>query len=201
MIDLPSVYGDLLRDFPKDELERFYRDALRRGERDLPEGDPGLRPITLLTTAIPRINSASIAAYAIHILPRRDPSPEGDALDEQTLGIVEEASTGALLRCHLAMDAELTASAAELPAGDEDTDAWLPLVFEPVNGLLAELADENNELAMHGLAQDAIRWLANSIDLLDQHDPQRVEAITETLARLLPLTMFATSASRHFPRV
>jgi hypothetical protein len=113
------------------------------------------------------------------------------------LGILEEASTGALLRCHLAMDAELTASAPELPAGDDDPGAWLPLVFEPVNGLLAELADEHNELAIHGLAQDAIRWLANSIDLLDRHDPQRVEAITDTLARLLPLTMFAQLARRH----
>jgi hypothetical protein len=197
VIDLPSVYGDLLRDFPQDELERFYRDALRSGERDLPQGDPGLRPMALLATAIPRINSASIAAYAIHILPRRDPTPEGDALDEQMLGILEQASTGALLRCHLAMDAELTASAPELPAGDDDTDVWLPLVFEPVNGLLAELADERNELALHGLAQDAIRWLGNSIDLLDRHDPQRVEAITDTLARLLPLTMFAQLARRH----
>jgi hypothetical protein len=200
VIDLPAVYGDLLRDFPQEELERFYRDALRRGERDLPQGDPGLRPMALLATAIPRINSASIAAYAIHILPRRNPTPEGDALDEQMLGILEEASTGALLRCHLAMDAELTASAAELTSGDEDTDAWLPVVFEPVNGLLAELADENNELEMHALAQDATRWLANSIDLLDQRHPQRVEAITDTLARLLPLTMFAHYASGHFPR-
>ena len=199
MIDLAAVYGDLSHPWSPEELDRFYRDALRRGERDLPEGDPGLRPITLLITAIPRINSASIGAYAIHILPRDQPSPEGDALDEQMLGIVEEASTGALLRCHLAMDAELTASAAELPPGDGDADAWLPLVFEPVNGLLGELADENNELAMHGLAQDAIRWLANSIDLVDQRDPQRVEAITDTLARLLPLTIFAACARRHFP--
>jgi hypothetical protein len=196
VIDLPAVYGDLLRDHRPEELEGFYRDALRRGERDLREGDAGLRPMGLMVTAITRINSATLGAYALHIIPRRHPSPEGDALDEHMLAILEEASTGALLRCHLAMDAELTHGTK--PPDSDEADAWLPLVFGPVNRLIAELADEHHELAIHALAQDAMRWLSNSIDLLDENHPERVEAITDTLARLLPLTMFAHLARRHF---
>jgi hypothetical protein len=167
MIDLPALYGDLLRAFSQDEFDRFYHDALRRGERDLPEGDPGMRPIALLVTAIPRINSATVAAYGLHILPRHGPaSPEDDALDQQMLEILEEASTGALLRCHLALDAELAATGHELPDPDNHVEDWLPLAFDAIGPLLRELAADDSELEMHVLAQDAIRWLANAIDLL-----------------------------------
>ena len=197
MIDLAAVHSDLRGDFPAERLQRLYRDALRRGEPDLPAGDPGTRPIGLLVTAIPRVSSATVAAYAIEVLPRGEPSRRGDELDEQMLDVVDSASAGALLRCHLAMDAELSASADELPPGDEQPDAWLGLVFESVPGLLGELAGDGDGLELHALAQDAIRWLANAIDLLDRRDPQRIEAITEVLARLLPLAMFVHFARRR----
>jgi hypothetical protein len=154
-------------------------------------------PARLQTASDPAYRATALSASQLRIIPRRHPSREGDALDEQMLAILEQAGTGALLRCHPAMDAELTHSADEPPAGDHDTDAWLPLVCEPVNGLIAELADEHHDPSVR---QDAIRWPANSIDLLNQHHPERVEAITDTLARLLRLTMFAQLARRHFQR-
>jgi hypothetical protein len=78
---------------PPRRARGLYRDALRRGERDLPQGDPGPRPMGLLVSATTRINSATVGAYALHIIPRRHPSPEGDALDHHMLAILEEAST------------------------------------------------------------------------------------------------------------
>ena len=200
MIDLPSVYGDLGRPFSFAELERDYRDALRRGEPDLPEGDPGTRPISLLATAIPRLNTATIAAYVIEVFPAVQDSPEGDALHEQMLDTFERTSTGALLRCHLALDAELSATGDELPDPDNDVEDWFPLLFEEAQSVLPSLKRRQDETPLHGAAQEATIWLANAIDLIDAHDDNRIHALTDCLARLLALTMFATVAHHHFPR-
>ena len=197
MIDLPSVYGDLARPFTLEQLERGYRDALRRGEPDLPPGDPGTRPIGLLATAIPRLNSATIAAYVIEVFPSVQDSPEGDALHEQMLDILERTSTGALLRCHLALDAELTATGHDLADPDNAVEDWLPLAFEEAQSVLPSLKRRQDDQAVHGVAQEATIWLANSIDLIDAHDDHRIHALTDTLARLLTLTMFADTAHRH----
>ena len=196
MIDLPAVYRDLARSSAPDELERLYRDALRRGEPDLPDGDPGTRPIGLLADAMPGLAGLRVAVYAIHVLPHADDSPEGDALHREMLDLVDRASAGALLRCHLAMDAELTASRRELPAGEEITDDWLPIVFESADSVLHQLTHDAESI--EGIAEDVIGWLAHSIQLLDEHDPNRVQAITDALARLLALCMFAQTARRHF---
>jgi hypothetical protein len=196
VIDLPAVYRDLLRPWSPDELKPFYANALRRGERELPAEDPGIRPLGLLATAIPRLNSLVVAAYAIHLV---SPSlaPEATALHADMLKVAGSASAGGLLRCHLALVAELAASADELPAGDETAEAWRPVVFDNADAALAGLALTQEPPPAYALAQDAAIWIARAIELIDQHHPDRIAALTEALARLLAISVFAEIASAH----
>jgi hypothetical protein len=195
VIDLPAVYRDLLRPWSPDELEPYYSAALRRGERELPE-DPGIRPLALLATAIPRLNSLVVAAYAIHLV-SSSLEPEATALHADMLHVVDSASAGGLLRCHLALAAELTASADELPAGDETADTWRPIVFDNADAVLAGLAPTHEPPPAYALAQDAAIWTARAIELIDQHHPDRIAALTEAIARLLAISVFAEIASAH----
>jgi hypothetical protein len=199
VIDLPSVYGDLARPFDVEQLEREYRDALRRGEADLPPGDPGTRPLGLLASAIPRLNAATIAAYVIEVFPAVADSPEGDALHDQRLNTFEHVTTGALLRCHLAMDAELTRSDHGTDADAEQVEDWFPLLFEEAQSILPTFQGRREDQPLHGVAEDATVWLANAIDLIDARDDNRIHVLSDCLARLLAMTIFATAARRHFP--
>jgi hypothetical protein len=196
VIDLPAVYRDLLRPWSPDELEHYYANALRRGERDLPAEDPGTRPLALLATTIPRLNSLIVAAYAIHVV---TPSlaPEATSLHTDMLEIARNAAAGGLSRCHLALAAELTASTDELPAGDETADGWRPVILDNADAALARLDPTDEPPPAYTLAQDAAIWVARAIELIDQQHPDRIHALTETLARLLALSVFADLAATH----
>jgi hypothetical protein len=196
MIDLPAVYRDLLRPWSPGELEPFYATALRGGERDLPAEDPGTRPLALLATTIPRLNSLVVAIYAIHVV---TPSlaPEASALHTDMLEVARRACAGGLLRCHLALAAELAASPDELPAGDETGDAWRPVILDNADAALAGLDPSDEPPPAYTLAQDAAIWVARAIELIDQQHPDRIHALTETLARLLATCVFADLAATH----
>jgi hypothetical protein len=196
VIDLGVVYRELLRPWSPEELEPLYSAALRRGERELPAAGPGIRPLGLLATAIPALNNLTVAAYAIHLV---TPSlaPEATALHARMLEIAASTSSGSLLRCHLALAAELQDSADELPAGDETADAWRPIVFDNADSLLAALEPTQEPPPAYALAQDAAIWVARAIQLIDEHHPDRLAALTEAIARLLTITVFAQLASAH----
>jgi len=197
VINLPTVYRDLLRPWPPSELEPFYATALRRGEHDLPKA-PGTRPLGLLATAIPRLNSLVVAVYAIHVV---TPSlaPEATALHTTMLDITRSASAGGLLGCHLALTAELAACADELPAGDETADAWLPVILDNADAALAAMGPTDEPPPAYALAQDAASWVARAIELIDQQHPDRIGALTEALARLLAISVFAELAATRTP--
>lgn len=113
------------------------------------------------------------------------------------LQIAGSASAGSLLRCHLALAAELEASAHELPAGDETADAWRPVIFDNTDTALAALEPTQEPPPAYELAQDATIWIARAIDLIDQHHPDRIAALTQAIARLLAITAFTQLASAH----
>jgi hypothetical protein len=196
VIDLPAVYRDLLRPWSPDELEPFYAKTLRRGERDLPAEDPGTRPLALLATTIPRLNSLVVAIYAMHVV---TPSlaPEASALHTDMLEVARNAAAGGLLRCHLALAAELAASTDELSAGDETADAWRPVIVDNADAALAGLDATDEPPPAYALAQDAAIWVARAIELIDQQHPDRIHALTEALARLLVVSVFADLAATH----
>jgi hypothetical protein len=193
VIDLTAVYRDPLRPWSQQELEPRYRDALRRGEQDLPPADPGTRPIGLLATVIPRLNSLAVASYAMHALPRSNLA-EGDALHAAMLEIVDAAAAGSLLRCHLALDAELKSSDQGILREEDRADDWLPVIFDDLDDALHGRRADDDPPPASELAGQATVWVARAIDLIDQHHPDRTAAIADALGRLLAASIFADLA-------
>jgi hypothetical protein len=171
VINVRAVYTGLLPPWSHAELDVVYRDALGRGVHDLPRGDPGTRPIGLLTSAIPRLNSLTVVTYAIHVVPLGTGAGGGD-LRDQMLNVIDRASAGSLLRCHLALDAELARTDAPLPedlAGD-----WRPVIYDAAGAAIAGLERDSELPPAYKLAQDATNWVAEAIDLLDRQQDSRL---------------------------
>lgn len=87
------------------------------------------------------------------------------------------------------------------PAGDQTTDAWRPVIFDTAHTALAALTPTQEPPAAYALAQDAATWAARAIDLIDQHHPDRINALTEALARLLATDRSPCSRASRYPGV
>ena len=191
--NLATVYVDLLRPWSNEQLDLFYSHALRRGARELLEHDPGTRPIGLLATAIPGLKRLIVVTYAIHVA-AYESARAANASHEHMLDVIERGSAGALLRCHLALDADLAAGDAR--SHPDAGHVWRAVVYDATGVAIADLDRNSDPLPAHGLAQQAMDWVAEAIDLVDRGDDARREAMAEALARLLALRAFTHLARR-----
>lgn len=188
MIDLSQTYRHLARAWTEDELALRYAAANRRGEQ-LVAMAPGTipeRPIALLATAIPSAATLSVAVHLVHALPD---GPRAKLADE-LLATTETNAADALHRCHRALELD------GLPHG-YTADEWLPVIYDAAASLLesSRLEHEPPSLVRH--TQEAVRWLSSSITCLDEDSRDAPAAITDTLARLLVVYVFADAADTN----
>jgi hypothetical protein len=187
--DLAAIYDELGRRSTRGEFALAYRTAYLRGERDLAPGEPSIRPLGLLATAVPRLVSLAVATYAMHILPEVD-TPERAALQDELLATIDATAAGSLRRCHLALEAD----------GRErgyTADEWLPVVYNVADDALRRAAVTYDPPAVVHLSQDAAGWVAIAIDTLDRDAPTVTDGLADALGRLLIVCMFADIARRH----
>lgn len=185
MRTLEVIYRALARSWSVDELAERYQAAYERGASDMPSGEtPPDRPVTLLATAIPRLISLAVAANVLHILPA---AALDAAIGDDMLDTLDVTAAGSLHRCHLALEAHAHAQGYE-------ASEWLPLTYEQAADLLEHASAVADPPALIGHAQQAGRYAAVAIGSLDRGAPNSLEAITDTLAHLLTVCVFADTA-------
>jgi hypothetical protein len=185
VIDLDGTYRRLAHRWSADQLAARYDDAYERGAEGLSsEHDDPTRPIAVLATAIPRAATMSVAIHMLHALP----TGTGGSVARQLVDTAEKNAAGAIRRCHRVL--ELDGAARGYSAQE-----WLPLVYDTAAPLLesARLNEERPTVVQH--TQEAIGWLARAVVELDQNSPEASTTLTETLACLLTVWVFADAAS------
>jgi hypothetical protein len=185
---LDATYRALARSWQPDELTERYNAAMLRGAGDLPPGEPAPdRPVALLATAVPRLISLAVAANVLHILPSA--ATGAAALADELLSTIDQTAAGSLHRCHLALDAT---------GHDSDADTaeeWLPYIYEEAAHHLQALSPTADPPSLIHHPQEAGRYTAIAIGLLDRDAAKAPEAIADCLAHLLTVCVFAYRAA------
>ena len=188
MNSLDATYRGLARTWRPDELAERYRAAYLRGASDLTPGEPPpARPVALLATAVPRLISLAVAANVLHILPTA--ATGAAALANELLSTVDQTAVGSLHRCHLALDA------TGPDAGAGTAEEWLPYVSEEAAHHLRALSPTADPPSLIHHAQAAGRYTAIAIGALDHDAILAPEAISDCLAHLLTVCVFADVAT------
>ena len=191
MINLDAVYRQLARPWAADELAERYQAAYERGAGDLPAGEePPERPITLLATAIPRLISLAVAANVLHLLPPA--TQRGADVVGELIATINTTATGALHRCHLALESDGESCGY-------DADEWLPLAYEQAADWLQHTSPSADPPWLIEHAQQSGRFAALAIGSLDRDASTVPEVITDCLAHLLFVCVFADTAARSRP--
>jgi len=184
---LDPIYRRLARSWPADELASHYQAAYQRGTADLPADEqPPDRPITLLATAMPRLISLVVAANVLHLLP--EPVRDDAGLASELLTTVDTTATGSLHRCHLAL-------CADGQSRGYDSDDWLVLAYDQAADWLKRASPTTHPPALIDHAQQAGRFAAVAIGLLDRDAASVPEALTDCLGHLLSVCVFADAAT------
>jgi hypothetical protein len=188
VIDLDSLYRELARPHSPAELAATYRNACRRG-RDDPAEAASDRPVGVLASAIPSLTSLAIAVHALHVLPRVRDRGELAGIDAALLSTIDQTANRCLRCCHLAL-------AADGRARGYGADEYLPVVYDVARLVLEEVSadDDPDHRTIVEVSQDAGRWVAAAIDALDRDDSTVTDALTDALARLLVINLFAELA-------
>lgn len=186
MIDLDQTYRDVGRPWTHDDLARIYTAANCRGKQLLSETELQERPIRLLASAIPSAATLSVAVHLVHALP----SSTKARLADELLATAEANAADALHRCHraLELDGQVHAYLA---------DDWLPVICDAAASLLEASRLDQEPPSLVGQTQEAVRWLSSSIASLDEESAEAPAALTDTLARLLVVCVFADVARSH----
>ena len=185
MIDLSRTYGHLGRPWTQEELAVRYTAADRRGGLLLSEAADAIpeRPIALLATAIPSTATLSVAIHLLHALP----DSVQDTLRGELLQTAGTNAADALHRCHRAL--ELDGDARGYTAHE-----WQPVIYDIARPLLESSRLDQDPPSLVRQTQEAVRWLSTSIACLDEDSPDSTAALTDTLARLLVVWVFADAA-------
>jgi hypothetical protein len=184
---LDQTYRSLARRWRPDELAERYHAAYLRGASDLPPGEPPPdRPLALLATAVPRLISLAVAANVLHILPNATTGRA--ALAGDLLSTIDQTAAGSLHRCHLALDATGQGS------GTDTVEEWLPYIYDNAAHHLAALSPTTDPPSLIHQAQEAGRYTAIAIGLLHGDAAKAPEAISDCLAHLLTVSVFADAA-------
>jgi hypothetical protein len=188
VISLDATYRGLARSWNLDELAERYRSALLRGASDLPPGEPPPgRPVALLATAVPRLISLAVAANVLHAVPRA--AADAGALADELLSTIDQTAVGSLHRCHLALDA------IGHQAGDDTAEEWLAYIYEEAAHHLLAVSPTADPPSLIHHAHEAGRYTAIAIGLLDHDAALAPEAISDCLAHLLTVCVFADRAA------
>lgn len=188
MNSLDATYRGLARRWGPDELAERYRATLLRGASDLPPGEPPPdRPVALLATAVPRLISLAVAANVLHILPSA--ATGAAALADELLSTIAQTAAASLHRCHLALDA------TGQDTGADTAEEWLPFIYDEAAHHLASLSLTADPPSLIEHAQEAGRYTAIAVGLLDSDARTAPEAISDSLARLLAVCVFADVAT------
>ena len=188
MIDLSETYRHLSHVWTHEELSVRYSAADRRGEQLLSESTHTVpeRPIALLATAIPSAATLSVAIHLVHAIP-------GSArakLTGELLDTAEINAADALHRCHRALE-------LDGHAHDYIVEEWLPVIYDAAAPLLESSQLDRDPPSVVLQTQEAVRWLSSSITCLDEDSRETPAALTDTLARLLLVCVFADVARRY----
>jgi hypothetical protein len=164
------------------------RAAHPRGASDLSPGErPSARPLALLATAVPRLISLAVAANVLHILPTA--ATGRGALADELLSTIDMTASGGLYRCHLAL------GACGRDAGADTAEEWLPYIYDETAHHLHALSPTANPPSLVQHAQEAGRYTAIAIGALDRDAAMAPEAISDCLAHLLTVCVFANTAA------
>jgi hypothetical protein len=189
---LDATYRSLARSWEADELAERYRAAYLRGAADLPPGEtPSGRPLALLATAVPRLISLAVAANVLHVLPAS--AARRTDLADELLSTVEQTAAGSLHRCHLALTACVDDASAD-PA-----EEWVPYIWDEAAHHLSKLSMTADPPSLVQHAQEAGRYTAIAIGLLDHDAAKAPEAISDCLGHLLTVCVFAGAATHGGP--
>jgi hypothetical protein len=185
VIDLSQTYRHLGRPWTHDELGARYAAANRHGEQLLSEAPHTApdRPIALLATAMPSAASLSVAIHLAHALP----DGARAKLAAELLDTAETNAADALHRCHRAL--ELDGRTHGYTA-----DEWLPVIYDIAGPLLETSRLDHEPPSLVRQTQEAVRWLSSSIACLNEDSRETTAALTDTLARLLVVCVFADAA-------
>ena len=188
MIDLSHAYRHLGRSWTHDELASRYRAAERRGEQLLSDARNTIpeRPIALLATAIPSVATISVAVHLVHAMPHSARAKLADEL----LDTAATNAADALHRCHRVLE-------LDGHAHDYTADEWLPVIYDAAAPLLESSQLDRDPPSVVLQTQEAVRWLSSSIACLDEDSRETPAALTDTLARLLVVCVFADVARRY----
>jgi hypothetical protein len=183
--DLNQTYRHLARAWNQDELAVRYAAANRHGKQLLTETASTVpeRPIALLATTIPSAATLSVAIHLVHALPDGARAKLADKL----LTTAKTNAANALHRCHRAL--ELDGHTHGYTA-----DEWLPVVYDAAAPLLESSRLDQEPPSLVRQTQEAMRWLSTSIACLDEDSREAPAALTDTLARLLAVWVFADAA-------
>ena len=200
----PDPTGDLnsasreqpRRDLPQPRPPLAARRARRalpsrhlRGASDLPPGEqPPDRPLALLATAVPRLISLAVAANVLHILPtaatrcaRRSPT----SCSQQSTRPPPAACTAATSR---------STPAVRTPAPTRPRNGCpTSTTRRRITCTLSRRQPTRPPLVQH--AQEAGRYTAIAIGALDRDARMAPEAISDCLAHLLTVCVFAEAAA------
>jgi hypothetical protein len=185
---LDATYRSLARSWQPDKLAGRYREAHLRGTSDLSAGEsPSARQLAQLATAVPRLISLAVAANVLHVLP-------ADAITRTTLAdelisTVDMTAAGSLHRCHLALDA------CGQDAGADTAEEWLPYIYDETAHHLHALSPTADPPSLVQHAQEAGRYTAIAIGALDRDAAIAPQAISDCLAHLLTVCVFADAAA------
>jgi hypothetical protein len=185
---LDATYRSLPRSWQPDELAERYRASVLHGAGDLPPGEPPPeRPVALLATAVPRLISLAVAANVLHILPTA--ATGAAALGDDLISTIDQTAAGSLHRCHLALDA------TDHDADAETAEEWLPYIYDETAHHLCALSPTADPPSLIHYAQEAGRHTAIAIGLLERDAARAPEAISDCLAHLLTVCVFADAAA------
>ena len=193
---LASVYHSAARAWSTGELADRYHAADQRGRADMPAGEPlPDRPISHLSTAIPRTISLVAAAHVLHVIPARatDRDPDGAALLTHLFSTIDETAAGALHRCQLALDALGRERQDPLATPDE----WLPYVYGEAVAELKLTSPDTKPPGLIDHAEQSARDIARAIYHIDIGEPTAAQTIADSLTHLLAVCVFADLAARR----
>ncbi|MGH2890456.1 MAG: hypothetical protein ACRDNJ_12605, partial [Solirubrobacteraceae bacterium] len=112
------------------------------------------------------------------------------ALADDVLSTIDQTAAGSLHRCHLALDA------TGHDAGADTAEAWLPYICDEAAHHLRALSPTADPPSAIHHAQEAGRYTAIAIGLLDRDTARAPEAISDCLAHLLTVCVFADAAGK-----
>ncbi|MGH3266792.1 MAG: hypothetical protein ACRDNS_32980, partial [Trebonia sp.] len=108
---------------------------------------------------------------------------------DDVLSTIDQTAAGSLHRCHLALNA------TGHDAGADTAEEWLAYICDEAAHHLHALSPTADPPSLIHYAQEAGRYPAIAIGRLDADPPSAPEAISDCLAHLLTVCVFADSAA------